>query len=85
MLMDMLGPDQMDDGLYKRNLQRLLSYTECAAGDTLELCMAHMKLSDRASRVGITESYRRSLIDFAFENLPRTRNRMFNVSFHYLN
>lgn len=76
-LMEMLHPEEMDDSLYQRNLQRLLLNYNSAA---LESCLALMKISDRLSRAAITESYKVSVIKLAFEYLPNTRKTLFVVS-----
>lgn len=78
LLMDVLDPDQLDDGSYLRVLRDI--FEEGRNGEkTLGLCFQKMKVGERASRLGITESYRLSIIRFVFEYLPKKRTEMFEL------
>lgn len=78
LLMDVLDPDQLDDGSYLRLLRNI--FDEGRNGEkALGVCFQKMKVGDRASRLGITESFRLSIIRFVFEYLPSFRNEMFDL------
>lgn len=78
-LMNILDPNQLDDTLYLRVLQSLVNTIRDVK--TLETCLGLMKISDRGSREGITESYRMSLVRFVLENAGEEKNAVFDVSY----
>lgn len=78
MLMDVLDPEQLDDGMYFKVLQYLLVMLDRQTA-TQEKCLARMKIGDRASREGVTESYRMSMIKEVILKLPKEGNVIFKV------
>lgn len=78
LLLDVLDPEQMDDGMYFKVLQYLVKKLKGNLR-TQEICLVKMKVGDRGSREGITESYRMSMIRFIIAELPEDRNVIFEV------
>lgn len=78
LIAEVLGHNELDDALYMKVLQDFVAVLKDV--QTLETCLGLMKIGDRASREGVTESYRMSTIRFIFANLPSQKNAIFDVS-----
>lgn len=77
LLMEVLDTEQMDDGLYLRTAEKLMRIASNVR--TLEQCLGMMKVAERASRDGVTESYRMSVVRFILTNLQKDKNAVFDL------